>query len=163
MARNHSEMRPGFYIHSESYWSKERGGPVRLTGPDGSQINDRAYDEVMIGMYDPVPEAEGGGGTTGEFGMRWYRGTEERELFNDSVVSRRPDNMRLEVYDDGWSSLARMPRLLMLLNTLDVDCGMGTRRKIPTPQEFGRMLVDIGFTDRTRRKSPYEEEVLVDE
>lgn len=97
-------------------------------------------DEIHIGFYSPE------GGTTGEFTVEWI------ELSGREVP-------RLRVFDDAWDVLARMSDLLGRMADLD--------NQNVTPQAFCKLLLELGFEDRTARKPPSrfspEQKALQDE
>lgn len=80
-------------------------------------------DEVMVGFYEPE------GGTAGEFAVRWR-----------SIGLPEP-TPSLEVFDDAWAALARMPELVHALAQYD---GQNI-----TPEALCRLLLELGFKDFT--------------
>ena len=125
MPRDHVGARPGFRIHTQSWWAKSNP----FFHPD-------CYEEIMVGFYDD-DQVIGGGGTSGEFGFNWYK------------LDGKPA-MRLECYADGFSALLRIPRLMMLLS--DLDSGDHGFTADPTPEAFADMLRSIGVLDMTQRE-----------
>ena len=126
MPRDHTDGRPGFRIHSQSYWAS--------VVPIGRK--DDATDEIMVGFYDDDGAIIGGGGTSGEFGFVWYTLQGKRAI-------------RLECYSDGWSSLVRIPHLLNFLN--EVDSEARYKDGDMTVDEFADHLKSIGIMDMTNR------------
>ena len=80
-------------------------------------------DEIMIGFYHP------GGGTTGEFAIRW------EELGGESTP-------RLEAFDDSWSALWEFRDLLEKLAEVD-DQDI-------TPVQLCDILISLGIEDNTK-------------
>ncbi|MDF2881306.1 MAG: hypothetical protein K0R54_1863 [Clostridiaceae bacterium] len=89
----------------------------------GFLVDSEAYsNEIMIGFY-----SENDKGTQGEFAIRWN------------------PFPRLEVYYDGWSTLAEMPELIELLAKIDKT------KEVLTINKMVEMLLSIGFKDLTKR------------
>lgn len=127
MPRDHTDGRPGFRIHSQSWYASS----VPL-----ARHKDGAFDEIMVGFYDDDGVIIGGGGTSGEFSFVWY------------ILGDLP-TIRLECYSDGWSSLIRIPRLLNLMSDIDTD--RPGRRADMNVDRFAEMLTSIGIMDMTNR------------
>lgn len=127
MPRDHTGARPGFRIHSQSWYAPSM--PLE-------RHKEGAFDEIMVGFYDDDGAVIGGGGTSGEFGFIWY------------TLAGIP-TIRLECYSDGWSSLIRIPHLLNMMNELDGECN-GCRADMSVEQ-FAERLVSIGIMDMTNR------------
>jgi hypothetical protein len=83
--------------------------------------------EIMFGMYAY------GGGTTGEMAMRWL------PLDNKMIP-------RLEIFNDSWDALNTFQDLLIKLAERDGDN--------ITEDEFAIILLECGFEDLTKYKSP---------
>jgi len=84
----------------------------------------------MIGMY---ADDDRGGGTSGEFAIRWLH-----------VGGRQVP--RLEVFDDAWNALTRFDDLLKWLASVD-------GRNV-TPRQVADALVSMGVKDMTQRDEP---------
>ena len=92
--------------------------------------NSELIDEIMIGFYHP------GGGTTGEFAIRWVE------------LGGSPAGM-LCSFDDSWSALWEFRDLLERLSGLD---GLN-----PSPGEIVKLLEELGVEDATPAKSPHSD------
>jgi hypothetical protein len=88
-------------------------------------------DDVTFGFYTPD------GGTTGEMSMVWF------------VAGPGTTVARLGVFCDAWHALAALPDLVAALGRLDEPI---------TPGAFCRLLVSLGFVDRTPEHCPYGQE-----
>jgi len=119
MKDKHAGCTRGFTHYSEAWYSK-------TSGP----MADGTADEIMIGMYDLE-----GGGTTGEFGVRWI-------VLND----RDDPSPRLEVFNDAWDALSRFGDLLQVMASID-------SRRV-SPREFADILRALGIKDLTIRHRP---------
>ena len=105
-------MRKAFSItHKQYYFREDRA----------FMLPDVKY-EIMIGDY---PEE---GGTKGEFGVRWTE-------LGGSLVPQ------LEVYDDAWGVLNKMPELISFLAEHDNEC--------ISIDEFVEGLQSLGYIDDT--------------
>jgi len=82
---------------------------------------------ITIGFYCP------GGGTSGEFEVSW-------SYLGGRLVPK------LRAYDDSWSALYEFSDLL--------DCMAGVDGRNITPDEFCKLLVNLGIEDATRTKQP---------
>jgi hypothetical protein len=92
-----------------------------------ANLRDSKYqDEITIGFFHPE------GGTSGEFSVRW------QELGGKSTP-------QLQVFNDGWSALSKMPELISKLGELD--------NMHISPIAFSGMLIEIGFKDLTPLES----------
>ena len=122
MKDKHEGCERGFTIRSEAWYGKSLNEPETL-------------DEIMVGMYRP------GGGTTGEFGIRW-------------TMIGRESTPRLEVFNDAWDALQRFGDLLAWMASVD--------DQHISPQAFAEALRGMGVKDLTertnRRTSPAERE-----
>lgn len=90
------------------------------------QPRERCVAHVQISL-----NAEGGG-THGEFAVRWYR----FDHFQDEAFPK------LEVFGDGWAVFARS-------GLVDLLARYEERR--PTPGEFMDELFSMGYLDRTEK------------
>lgn len=125
---------------------QDRHGPTRarwtfydsyvafpLSTSDGRK-EDSVFADVMLGL-----DAEGGG-TLGEFGMRWYR--HGHRTFGVADDSGSP---RLEVFGDAWAVLAASGLVEWL-------AGWELRHEPKdwlTPDDFMEALRELGWHDRT--------------
>jgi hypothetical protein len=112
--RDHEGDIKGFYHLSRAWYGKPSLDAMNKVG---------VVDEVMFGYFSLD------GGTSGEMSMRWM------EVGNEIVP-------RLEVFDDGWSALAR------LKDSVIDKLGEVDSERI-TPEEFCEMLEECGFKDLT--------------
>ncbi len=119
MLKDFSKGKRTFYISSEAWFSRERF----------DRNTSKIAAEIMVSVDAP------GGGTLGEFGIRWH-----------TFPHYEKTVPRLEVFDDGWASLASMPDLIAALGTLD--------NTNPQPAEIAALLLSLGFTDVTPREEP---------
>lgn len=83
-------------------------------------------DSIMIGVYSE------GGGTLGEFGVRWH------DLQDGAPTPR------LEVFSDAWATLAYFQDFLEAINTADKA----------TPEALCGLLLELGVRDDTPRNTP---------
>lgn len=91
--------------------------------------NSKTTDEVNFDFYCPT------GGTSGEMSMNW-----------DSIGAC------LHCWHDAWETLYQFA---------DVVKALGERYdhdNAPTPKQFCALLLKLGFTDLTPRKSPYNDD-----
>jgi len=118
LSGKHAECRRQF-IHLSRAWY----GATRLH-------RDHDYvDEITIGMYYP------GGGTTGEFTIRWIR------MSHKNVPL-------LCVYNDAWDALWEFRDVLAELTGFD-------GRNV-SPEEICELLLRCGIEDKTPVESPYD-------
>lgn len=110
----------GFTSYRESWYARHF-----------SQAEQR--DEYRIGIYYP----DDGGGTTGEFLIRW-------EDVGDEATPR------LEVWGDAWDALTRFPDLIEGLGAMDFEGKEGGA----TPAQVGALLAACGIRDLTTREDP---------
>ena len=110
----HEGCERGFTIRSEAWYGKSLNEPETL-------------DEIMVGMYHP------GGGTTGEFSIRW------------TTIGREPTPC-LEVFNDAWDALQRFGDMLAWMASVD--------DKHISPQAFAEALRGMGVKDLTERTNP---------
>ena len=96
-------------------------------GKESLKISDYV-DEIMIGFYPK------GGGTTGEFAIRWI-------IIGEHIVPQ------LQSFDDSWSALWEFRDLLEKLAEID--------NKKTSPKEICNLLTGLGITDATPTKNPY--------
>ena len=86
----------------------------------------REPDCIMIGFYYDND------GTEGEFKLEWSR-----------------IGIQLQVFNDAWEALSRMPELLELMAKLD-------REEVePTVDEFAVLLKELGYKDITQYTCEY--------
>lgn len=117
--KDFTDCRRTFYHVGAAYYAR-----TALEGADYT-------DEVMVSM------AANGGGTRGEFAMRWY------------VVSGKP-TPRLESFSDSWAALTQFGDLLAALAELDDPVAFGrSRAGNLTPAQFVELLKRLGIEDRT--------------
>lgn len=104
--------RPGFYVSHEACYR-----------------DSIKYREIMVGDY---PE---GGGTRGEFGIRW-------------IPLGGYETPRLEVFSEGWEVLQEMIERFDLVRRLaDLEDAL----EDPEPEQVAALLLDLGFEDLTKR------------
>lgn len=115
--KDHKGCTRGFHWFSQAFYAR-----------GGLSYREDTLDEFMIGMYDVV-----GGGTTGEFAIRWMK-----------VGGNWTP--RLEAFNDSWNALALFGDLLKGLS--DLDC------ERPSPQVIYELLISLGIADLTRRTRP---------
>lgn len=113
----HEDSDLTFYVSHEAWYASSR--------PDQKS-------EIMVSL------ASRGGGSSGEFGFRWY-----------SLSGRQVP--RLEVFEDAWDALREVNartdgRFLEELAAMD--------GKDPQPNEVNTWLLSLGFKDRTQREDP---------
>jgi len=89
---------------------------------------DEKIEVVMIGFYDS------NGGTTGEFQVSW-------EYLGDKLVPC------LSAFDDAWNALLHFNDLLKALADIDGEN--------ISPDEFCRLLVNLGIEDATPTQIPH--------
>lgn len=80
-------------------------------------------ESIAIGLFDDH------GGTVGEFHLEW----------NEFGI-------QLSAFHDSWETLRRMPELIELMAKIDRE------GKEPTVKEFAERLLELGYTDITKRE-----------
>lgn len=115
--KDHSECKRKFIQLSKAWYAD-----ANLRGSD-------IVDEIMVGFYHP------GGGTTGEFAIRW-------------TVLGGSSTPMICSFEDSWSALWEFRDLLEKLSELDGDN--------PSPDEIAELLSSLGIENDTPTNSPYE-------
>jgi hypothetical protein len=109
----------GFSWLSKSYYAEPN-----LLGMDYK-------DEIMVGVYHE------GDGTTGEFGIRWYK------------IGSMELCPQVQIFEDSFQvAFQECADLLAELVKLD--------GKNPQPEDIRDLLLKLGYRDTTPYKDPYE-------
>lgn len=126
---------------------------ITETKPMATETSSRAYyvvkpsdlmpgpiAEVMFGVY---PEKDDGEVALAEMAFRWFQ------------YSNRT-HCRLEVFDESWAALSRMPDVFAALGTLVAQPDPGKpwlQPASPTVEKIVETLESLGFVDIDTRKA----------